>query len=419
MNVIGIIFYTIVFIFFITRFTRNSKLLTTTEVSLAFSFKVMLGCLYGYIYGRFYNGDDTWLFQKYSLEETDLLFNDPILFITKLGPAYTFEWQGGTFGENMSAWMHTLENNLIIKVLTIGNLFGGSNYYINVVFFNFVLFWGHYWLFKLFVQEFPQKRKPLLLLIFFFPPLVFWLSGIRGDGVVLFFLALLLLHFHRWIYNNNKWSILYFVLGVFGIIIFRSQVALLLMPALAAWYISVKFNRKPLPTFLIVFGTGCLLFFATAWLSPQKNLPRVIAQRQQDFLALKGTRFPLDTLQPTVVSFARVLPQALSHTFVRPFIWEAQGALQLMTAAAIMIFWLLLIICIIKKEIHWRILLYNPLILFSLGFGITLYIFIGYTIPFPGAIVRYKAIPELLLLAVPIICTNWGFLSKINKKLYI
>ena len=419
MAIIGIIFYSIVFIFLINRIIRNKAQLTVTEVSLAFIFKVVLGCLYGYIYGHFYNGDDTWDLHKYSQEELQMLLNDPVQFIASLGPAETFAWQGGTFWENMSAWIHTLENGLIAKTLTIGNIFGGSNYYINVVFFNFILFWGHYWLFKLYVQEFPQKRKQLLLLIFFFPPLVFWLSGIRGDGLVLFFLALLLVHFRRWLYNNNKWSILYFVFGVFGIIIFRSQVLLLLIPALAAWYISVKFNRKPLTTFIWVFATGGLLFFATAWLSPQKNFPQVIVQKQQAFMALQGTRFPLDTLQPTPGSFARVLPQALSHTLIRPYIWEAQGALQLMTAAAIIIFWGLLITCIIKKEIHWKAMLCKPLILFSLGFGITLYIFIGYTIPFPGAIVRYKAIPELLLLAVPVICTNWVFLSKINKKLYI
>lgn len=419
MTIPGIIFYSIIFIFLIYRIIRNKMQLTVTELSLAFIFKVALGCLYGYIYGHFYNGDDTWMFQKYSQEELQLLYNDPVEFITKLGPAGSFAWAGGGFWEGMSAWLHSLENNLIVKILTIANIFTGSNYYINVVFFNFVLFWGHYWLFSLYVQEFPQKRKPLLLLFFFFPPLMFWLSGIRGDGMVLFFLALLLLHYRRWVYNNNKWSVLYFIFGVFGITIFRSQVLLLLIPALVAWYISVKFNRRPLPTFGWVFGIGCLLFFASAWISPQKNLPQVIAHRQQAFMELQGTRFPLDTLHPTLSSFTRVLPQALSHTFVRPYIWEAQGPLQLMTAAAIIIFWGLAIICIIKKEIHWQTLLYKPLILFSLAFGITLYIFIGYTIPFPGAIVRYKAIPELLLLAVPIICTNWAFLPKISKKLYI
>lgn len=419
MTILGIIFYSIVFIFIIKRIIRNKATLSVTELALAFLFKVALGCLYGYIYGRFYNGDDTWMYHKYSQEELQLLMNDPVQFITKLGPAGSFAWAGGGFWDGMRAWINTLENNLLIKILTIANIFSRSNYYINVVFFNFVLFWGHYWLFSLYVQEFPEKRKPLLLLFFFFPPLVFWLSGIRGDGLILFFVALLLLHFRRWLYFNKKWSVIYCAISAIGILIFRNQVLLILIPALAAWYISVKFNRKPALTFLAVYGTGCLLFFATAWVSPGKNLPQLVVHGQQSFMKLQGTRFQLDSLQPNMGSFAKVLPQAVSHTFIRPYMWEAKGALQIMTAAGIIVFWLLVLLAIIKKEIHWKNTLSKPLILFSLSFGITLYIFIGYTIPFPGAIVRYIAIPELLLLAVPVICTNWSFTTKISKKLYI
>ncbi|HUP13133.1 MAG TPA: hypothetical protein VM187_12990, partial [Niastella sp.] len=116
MYIAGILFYSTIFIFLIYRLIRNKSLLTVPELSLAFIFKVALGCLYGYIYKRFYNGDDTWMYHKHSLEEQQLLFNDPALFVTKLGPAYTFNWLGGTFWENMAAWIHTLENNLIIKI---------------------------------------------------------------------------------------------------------------------------------------------------------------------------------------------------------------------------------------------------------------------------------------------------------------
>lgn len=378
-----------------------------------------MGCLYGYIYLHFYNGDDTWNHHRHSLEELEKLKHHTRYYFTELLPAESFAWAGGTFLHGLSAYLHTLEYDGLVKILSIANIFSGGNYYINVVFFNFMLFWGQYWLFSLLVKEFPQKRKPLLLLIFFFPPLVFWLSGIRADGLILFFIALLLVQFRRWLYEHKKWSLLYCTIGALGIIIFRSQVGLLLIPALAAWYISVKFNRKPVAVFLWVYGICGLLFFATAWVSPGKNLPGVIVERQQSFLALHGTRFQLDSLQPTVTSFTRVLPQALSHTFVRPTIWEAQGALQLMTAMEIIIFWLLVLTAIIKREMHWQKVLKKPLILFSLTFGITLYIFIGYVIPFPGAIVRYKAIPELLLLCVLIICTNWRFSAKINKNLYI
>jgi hypothetical protein len=378
-----------------------------------------MGCLYGYIYLHYYNGDDTWYYHRQSLEDLKNLKHHTLHYFTELLPAESFAWAGGTFWHGLSVYIHTLENDGISKILSIANIFSCGNYYVNVVFFNFILFWGHYWLFGLLVKEFPEKRKPLLWLIFFFPPLVFWLSGIRGDGLVLFFLALLLVHFRRWLYEKKKWALLYCIIGVLGIIIFRSQVMLLLIPALGAWFISVKFNRKPVAVFLWMYGLCGLLFFASAWVSPARNLPGVIVERQQSFLALHGTRFQLDSLQPTVTSFTKVLPQALSHTFVRPAIWEAQGALQLMTAVEIIVFWLLVFAAIIKREMHWRQVLKKPIMLFSLAFGITLYIFIGYVIPFPGAIVRYKAIPELLMLCVLVICTNWRSPDKINKNSYI
>lgn len=419
MHIILLLLYCTVFIYLLYRFTRKKVLLSLPELAGAFLFKVAMGCLYGYIYLHFYNGDDTWVYHRYGLEDLEKLKHETLHYFTELLPAESFAWAGGGFWHGLGVYIHTLENDGIIKILSIANIFSGGNYYINVVFFNFILFWGHYWLFSLFVQEFPDKRKPLLLLFFFFPPLVFWLSGIRGDGLVLFFLALTLVHFRKWLYEQKNRSVVWGVLAATGVLIYRSQVLLILIPVLMAWYISVKFNRGAIPTYLAVLGIGGVLFFASAWISPSKNLPQVIVQKQQSFMALQGTRFQLDSLQPSVTGFARVLPQAVSHTFVRPYIWEAKGALQLMTAAEIIVCWLLVLAAIIKKEMHWRQVLKKPLILFCLGFGITLYIFIGFTVPFPGAIVRYKAIPELLLLTVPIICTNWTFLRQISKKIYI
>ncbi|WP_133055371.1 hypothetical protein [Niastella koreensis] len=419
MYIIALLFYSCIFIYILHRLTRKKALLSVSELSLAFGFKVALGCLYGYIYGRYYNGDDTWNYHFYSLQDLHKLKHNTLFYFTELLPGESFTWAGGSFFHGFSAYLHTLEFDTIVKTLSIADIFSGGNYYINVVFFNFILFWGHYWLFCLFVKEFPGKRKPLLLVIFFFPPLVFWLSGIRSDGLVLFSVALLLLHFRRWLYEHKKWSVLYMVPGMLGILIYRSQILLLLIPALLAWLVCVKFNRKPVATFLWVYAIGGLLFFASAWVSPAQNLPGVIADRQQSFLKLHGTRFQLDSLKPSVTSFARVLPQALSHTFVRPTLWEAKGALQLMTAVEIIVCWLLVLLAIIKRDIHVRQTLQKPFILFCLAISFTLYIFIGYVIPFPGAIVRYKAIPELLLLAVAVVCTDWRAQNQISKKVYI
>lgn len=416
MYIAGFVIYSAFFIYLLYRLTRKAALLSVTELAGAFMFKVLMGCLYGYVYLHYYHGDDTWLFHQRSVEELQKLFHEPLAFLKDFTPAEAFAWAGGP---SIPTYIQFLEKHILPKTLAIFDIFSGNNYYINVIFFNFILFWGHYWLFKMLVTAFPDKRLPLLLLIFFFPPLVFWLSGIRADGLLLFFLSLLLIHFRNWVYEHKKAGLAWCLPAVSGLLIFRLQVLLVLAPALTAWYISVKFHGKLLRTWLLVYAVAGLVFFATAWVSPARNLPLMIVKRQQEFLALQGTRFQLDSLRPSVTGYARVLPQAVNNTFFRPFIWEAKGLLQIMTALEVLVCWLLVLWMIIKRDERWQKQLTHPMLLFFIYFGITFYIFIGYTIPFPGTIVRYKALPELLLLTIPVVCSKWRFARRINKKVYI
>ena len=87
---------------------------------------------------------------------------------------------------------------------------------------------------------------------------------------------------------------------------------------------------------------------------------------------------------------------AMVNTLVRPFIWEANGFLQVITALETTIF-LLSILCIVYFA-DWKAVVSDPWISGAILFSLSLFLFIGLTIPFPGAIIRYKAIPELLLL---------------------
>src|SRR5688572_16195341 len=97
MDIIIFVFYSIVLIYILYRLTRKKPILTVTELSLAFLFKVCMGCLDGYIYGHFYNGDDTWMYHNLSLGELQELLHEPALYFTKLLPAGSFAWAGGGF----------------------------------------------------------------------------------------------------------------------------------------------------------------------------------------------------------------------------------------------------------------------------------------------------------------------------------
>lgn len=397
-----ILFFTL-FLLLILAIGKKKRLLSNWELILVFAVKVAMACLYGYIFFRFYEGDDTWRLHELGLFEHDKLVRDPAQFIIDLDPLDPIRRN-----ESLSEGLHFLlldyEFWLITKPLAIFNFLSGGNYYINLIFFSFITFWGLYWLFSLLVRIFPAKRKWLFFFIFLFPPTLFWLSGLRADGMLMFFFSLMLFNFYEWVHERKVKSFVFFLAGLTGVLIFRDVLVFLLIPALLAWFLVVRFHTNTVRTFAGVWAACLLIFFGSALLPGTDGLPAMIAARQHAYLELEAnTRFDLDPLDTSITSYVQVLPQAVHNVFLRPYMWEAKGLLQLATAFTTGCFWLLLILVIFRKEQSWRELHKNPIILFIVFFGLSLYLLIGYTVPFPGAIVRYKVIPELLLFLMIVI----------------
>ena len=397
-------------IIYITR--KHHFALSRTETFVTFGFKTLIGCAYGYIFLHFYNGDDTWGIHLESLKEWNLLQNNPGQFFQEYSPETAIR-NAKTSGNFLSLYLADLEYCLLVKTIGLFNVISRGNYYVNVVLLNFIFFWGHYWLFKTSVREFPEKRRLLLLVIFFLPTSLFWLSGIRGDGLLFFFFSLTIFYFHRWIQYEKNSGWIFTLAGIAGLMIFRSAVAILLIPGLLSWWLVIKQKRKVAIAFVSVYAIFLLMFFATSLL-PEYNALKVVSEKQTEFFELRGnTRYKLNPLDPSVTGFVITTPQAFLNTFLRPFIWEAKGILQLFAALGILLFWMAALL-----SLRWRTKLlvdygsYTPLLVTLMVFAFFNYLLIGFTVPFPGAIVRYKAIAEL--------CFFTGFAILLDqKKLHI
>ena len=361
------------------------------QLLVGFTVKVLLGLLYGYIYLHYYNGDDTWKFFRASLSETQLLLNNPQrFFINEFTPENALK-TGITGWEVLSIYLNDLQYVLVVKTMAVFNLVSRGNYYINVIFFNAVVFFGHLWLYRLMCTVFPGRRSLYFAIIFLFLPSVFWLSGIRVDGVLFFFLSLFLYQaMGKKEKTVTRWLLMSIAFA--GVVICRPQVAVFSTLMMLAYTISKKTGRS-LASFFWVYALAVALFFM-----PLAGLTNVVADWQHKFLNLTGTKFRLDALDASTFSYLKVLPQALANTFVRPFPWEAKGLLQLMASAEVALFWIIVLLSVFRRHPYWRIRLRHPVVLSMLALGITTMIVIGYIVPFPGAIIRYKAIPELLIL---------------------
>jgi hypothetical protein len=359
-------------------------------------FKVFMGCLYGWVFLHYYNGDDTWNYFIESKEETSLLMQHPLRFFHPFSPAYALQLKEYHGWEAFVFYVNDFERWFIIKGLAILNLLTGKSYYTDVLLFEFLIIGGPLLLFKLLAKEFPRRIGMNFLLIFFIPSVIFWCSGIRAEGLLFFFTVLLIYNGQAYARRAGVWPALGCLAGFLGLLLIRYQFLLIFLPAFLAYWVSLK-NRVISPKYYNRIYLALLLIFGLSlFLPPARQLSRPVRMSQESFSLLKGnTQYKLDSLRPGPVSFIKILPQAITNTFFRPFPWEGKTLLQ--SISSVEVIFLIAGVFFFLVSPNRKQQISHPLYWLFLFYGITQFISIGYVVPFPGAIVRYRSIAFLLL----------------------
>ena len=223
-------------------------------------FKVFMGCLYGWVFLHFYNGDDTWGVFKESKEETNLLLSHPRQFFYDFWPGRALEATGNHGWEAFQFYIRHFEPWFMVKCLAILNLLSGKNYYIDVLWFNFLTIAGPLLLFKLVARIFPQKTGMNFLLIFFIPSIMFWCSGIRAEALILLSFVLILYNSQEYAQNHRIRHIAGILAGFIGLLLIRYQFLVVFIPFYIAFLVSIsKKNSGPL-YFKRVFLIAAIIF---------------------------------------------------------------------------------------------------------------------------------------------------------------
>lgn len=399
LNIVLIIVYLILISIVFTRINKkNETPIHNKWLVAAFTAKVMAGFAYGFIYAHYFEVSDSWMLYNESLKEYyNLLHNPSAFFSTDM----QFSSVGDVFSNADGATWKNTDDNLFIKLLGILNVASGGNYYVTVVLFNFFPTLGLYYLYVVTQKQMALNRLFVFLLIFFLPSCLFWNSGIHKDGLIVFFTGVFVYCIQRVIYNKPRFLSIFTAAICFAFIfLFRNVTALLLLPGAIAWWWAVRSSSsKTYLPYIIIYGISIILFFATSLLPQKFNLPLQLAVKQHDFLSLKGgSLLPLTPLEPSVASYLKVLPQALNHVFLRPYPGEIAGIFQLMSFAETLFVLFILIVTSWKFRSGIRSVLLRPFSLFLICIAASALLLTGYTIPFTGAIVRYKSFYIMLLL---------------------
>ncbi len=394
---IGFIVY--FFVLLALLWSINKKIsagLGFAQLAVAFFFHILLGCAYGYIFHEYYRGDDTWMFHRESLAQYQRLVGQPLDFFRDLLPMAHYKKSHSAI-QYFQFYLEDLQYYGITKSLAVFDLFSRGHYYINILFFNFLTLSGSLLLYKRLRTAFADRGTILYIFIFFLPLPAFWLSGIRTEGLLFFWFTLLIYAFT----SEKHISVGKFILTVFALLCcfaLRLWFTILLLPALMGLVASLRWPSRSLRIFSGIYIISVALFFLGMVVSPASNLSVPVINRQKEFFSLQGnTRFPLDSLTNSPASFLKEFPKAAMNVGIRPLPWHAAGFLQLATSLdnLFLVVTLLLLFQFPSKD--WNKRIRNPIILLFIGFGLSQLLFIGYVVPFPGAIVRYKSIAELML----------------------
>lgn len=418
----------IVIIYFFTK--KNGEGINPIWWSIAFVLKVLAGILLVYIYLDYYSdrgsadmfkyyddGRAIWESTRgnnkdfvkivlgiYNKDEYELL-KDKYLFKTN-------HWDRADFVP------FRYENRLIIRINAALMPLTGGNFGLHLLFFIFIAFIGQYFLFKSIATFIPKKIS--FLIIFLFPSLLLWTSGILKEAIIIFIIGL-------WFYGLKMLIDKKYVLSVILLLISTLIAATVKVYIIIGLYLSIL----PLIIYKIIKKYKVWQVYLCVFFIYILSIPLLKYLFGLDLLTLIVNKLELTTnlaisenagsminplkLDPTLFSFIINAPLAIINTFFRPFINDINSLIIIPSFIENLILILLTIIAIIfrKKEITQK---EQNILLFFLSFVIIETLLIGYTTPILGATVRYRIFPMLFFLLSLIIVNDF---EKIKYKLKI
>lgn len=417
MQIVVFIFYLLLLSFIITIIPFFKKCGVNKWILIAlFVIKVSAGVAYGLFYTlpKYNIGSDTWRFYRLSVPETRWLLTSPISFIKDLF-YYGYATPGNLFrGEN--TYWNDLKSNLPIKIMALFNVLTGSRYYVDVIFFNFLFLFGLVAIAKVLFSIFPDRKFRILLGVFLLPSTLFWCSGIHKDGLILSAIGVATYCF--WKLLKQAKSVKYYLLILLSFLVIfslRSYILFTLLPALLCWLLSEKYGKQKLFIFFSGYVFGLIVFFVVPSFFPSINPPLFLSIKRQEFLQLSaGSQVSGSVLSPTLSGFISFLPEAIDMAFFRPHITEIKNFFYVPAIIENFFLIVLIILCILRRRRQINI---PATLLYLFAFAISVLLICGYTVPFTGAIVRYRSL-VLPLLVTPLLCIADVSYHTKNRKLF-
>lgn len=235
------------------------------------------------------------------------------------------------------------------------------------LFFSFFAFGGAVRLFKAFYYFYPKMYRELALACLFLPGVIFWSSSLLKDPISFGCMGYILNSLVNIIYRKrNYWgSVFLLIFCIYLLYVVKVYILLVLALGILIWMFAEvnKFikdrtlrNIFTALSFVLSIGAGLLLlnYITTSENAQEYQLDTLLdnfEQERKGYAAIAeqlpgDSHFNINTSNPLLMAFS-----GITATFYRPFIWEINSPIVILSAIESSIFLLITIIFIVKRGV--------------------------------------------------------------------
>ncbi len=402
---------------------RRASGLSVNSFLFVYTLKVLIAAFVAYVFSHYQPGNDYSVFHNEGYLEYELLKSDPATFFTNITDSF-YDDKYGNFFSSVGSFWNDLRNNLVIKLVAILDIITQGNFYLNSLIFSMFTFCGQLALYNFLKYVLQNSKTPAFIASFLLPSTLVFIAAIHKDGIIFTTLAFFSLTLYSGFKNGFSFGKILTLVLCFVILFFiRSYVAFIVAAACILLLLTLKLKYKPIYIFGGFLLVGWFSLFILEKTVPDFRPLNLIVQKQTEFLAIEiaNTQIEITTLSPNILSLTKAAPAAIGRAIIHPNPLAFSDPVYLVFALENSIYLLLfLIFFVLHKKINYT-RLNNAAIVYCLCIIAFIFLFIGYTIPVSGAILRYKSIYLPFLIGFVLAGINWDRVLKqkqiINKNM--
>jgi hypothetical protein len=300
----------------------------------------------------------------------------------------------------------------VVRVIVPFILIGAGSFIATTLFIATVSYIGIWRLYKMFVMEFPALKKQMAIAFLFIPSVFFWGSGVMKDTITLSCIGYYTYAFY-WIFIRRNYNIGHFIaifISTYLILAIKPYIVFALLPGSLIWLINtniskirnivIKYMSGPVLFMITVIG-GYVLLMSMGNILGAYSVENVLDKAVVTNLDLKadyygGNSFDIGEFDATVPSMLAKAPVAIMAAIYRPYLWEANNIVMLLSGLESMFLIFISLRILIRLRVYGVIpmSIKHPLLTFSLIFSLFFAFSVGISTSNFGSLVRYR-IPVL------------------------